>query len=187
MIRPLLVAALLTALTGCSNLISATQDQPIPENNGTRTTGSLIDDEIIETKSLVNLSKGSEPLRQSHISVTSYNGIALITGQVPNERVRQEAQDIVSAVRKVRKVYNELTIAGPTSAIVRTNDAWITGKIKTRLMSQDPLDALRIKIVTENGVVYLMGLVSQSEADIAAAIASETHGTQKVVKIFEYL
>jgi len=176
-----------TLLTGCSDLISATREAPIQENVGSRTVGNFIEDEAIELKSLVNISKGSAPLSQSHINVTSFNGQVLLTGQVPNESVKREAESVVNSIRDVRRVHNELEIAGPTSTIVRSNDVYLTSRIKLQLLADKSVEGLRIKVVTENGIVYLMGLVSQSEADRAINIVRAVPGVQRIVKVFEYV
>ncbi|GGO82561.1 phospholipid-binding protein [Marinobacterium nitratireducens] len=177
----------LVLLSGCSSLISATRDEPIQEDRGERTLGNYLEDEVIETKTLVNLSKGSQALSQAHVSVTSYNGLVLLTGQVPSDATRAEAEKIASQIREVRKVHNELQIAGPTSAIVRTNDAYLTSRVKLKLYAEKNLEGGRIKVVTENGTVFLMGLVSKNEADVAVKITRQITGVQKIVKVFEYI
>lgn len=177
----------LILLSGCSSLISATRETPIQEDPGHRTLGNYIEDEVIETKSLVNISKGSEALRKAHVGVTSYNGLVLLTGQVPSTATRAEAERLTSQIREVRKIHNELQIAGPTSAIVRTNDAYLTSRVKLSLFTENNIEAGRIKVVTENGTVYLMGLVSQAEADLAVRITRQITGVQKIVKVFEYI
>ena len=190
MSNKLLTALLLSTLAllqGCASVISATSSDPIVEDKSERSTGAYIDDEIIETKALVNLDKADPALAQSHLIVTSYNGIVLLAGQVQNERLRQLAATTVAKVGKVRRVHNELTVSGNSSMVVRANDAWITTKVKTKLFSNSDIEGGRIKVVTENGVVYLMGLVSREQADIAAEVARTTAGVQKVVRIFEYV
>ncbi|WP_210396728.1 BON domain-containing protein [Motiliproteus sediminis] len=184
---PVLTLSLSLLLGGCATVIDATSESPIEENPTSRTTGSFIDDEIIETKSLVNLNKVSEQLKNAHLSVVSYNGVVLLAGQVATEQARQLAEKTVREVRKVRVVHNELTVSGPTSAIVRTNDAWLTTKLKTKMLAEKNLDSGSIKVVTENGVVYLLGLVRRIDADHAVAVARGTSGVQKVVKMFEYV
>ena len=182
-----IVFGLLLSLGGCANLIDATHNQPLAEDTSKRTTGSLIDDELIEIKALVNIGKASEELQQSHISVTSYNGIVLLSGQVPSSEARQRAEAVTNEIRKVRKIHNELTVAGPTSAIVRTNDSWLTTKIKSKMIADPLLLSRDIKVVTENGAVYLMGLVNEAQAKQAVDITRNTSGVQKVVKMFEYI
>ncbi len=176
-----------TALSGCSSLISATREEPIQEDQGSRTLGSYLEDESIETKTLVNISKGSQALAQSHINVVSYNGQLLLIGQVPDEQVKQEAESIARQVRHVRKVHNELDLAGPTSTIVRTNDVYLTSRIKVQMLADKRVSGGRIKVVTENGVVYLMGLVTPTEADLAVEITRSVTGVRKIVKVFEYI
>jgi osmotically-inducible protein OsmY len=176
-----------TLVTGCSTIVSSSREEPIREDVGNRTLGNIIEDEAIELKVMVNLSKGSAPLAQSHINVKSFNGQVLLTGQVPNAGVRQEAEQIVGQTREVKRIHNELEIAGPSSTIVRSNDIYLTSRVKLKLLSDKSIEGLRVKVVTENGIVYLMGLVSQREADQAVAIVREVPGVQRIVKVFEYV
>lgn len=186
--RPLIAMVLAsTVLTGCSSIISATREEPIQEDQGSRTLGRYLEDESIETKILVNISKGSEALARSHINVVSYNAQVLLIGQVPDEQVKQEAENVARQIRHVRKVHNELEIAGPTSGIVRSNDAYLTSRVKVQMLADNRIAGGRIKVVTENGVVYLMGLVNQSEADLAVEITRSVTGVRKIVKVFEYV
>ncbi|PIE25422.1 MAG: phospholipid-binding protein [Neptuniibacter caesariensis] len=184
-----LIAGLIMSvvISGCSDVISAGRKQPIQEDPGQRTVGSYIDDEVIETLSLVNLNKGSELMKASNISVTSYNGVVLLTGQAPNEAARHEAEQIVSQVRKVRKIHNEIKISGISSAIARTNDTWLTTKVKSELLLNNTVDGTRIKVVTDSSTVYLMGLVSQQEAARAIEVVRNIAGVEKIVKVFEYV
>lgn len=174
-------------ISGCSDVISAGRQQPIAEDPGSRTTGAYIDDELIETFALVNLHKGSEAIKASNISVVSYNGVVLLTGQSPSEAGRSEAEQIVSQIRKVRKIHNEIKISGVSSTLARTNDAWVTTKVKAELLTNEHIDGARIKVVTDSSVVYLMGLVSQQEADTAVNIVRNIAGVEKIVKVFEYV
>jgi osmotically-inducible protein OsmY len=177
----------LPLLQSCSSIISATTSEPFEEDRGERSSGSFIDDEIIETKALVNIDKADPQLAQSHISVVSYNRVVLLAGQVANENLRQLAAEAVNKIGGLKRVHNEITVAGATSMVARSNDSWITSKIKTKMLADGDLESSRIKIVTENGVVYLMGLVTRNEGNQAADIASKTAGVQKVVRIFEYI
>ncbi len=176
-----------TLVTGCSTIVSSSREEPIREDVGNRTLGNIIEDEAIELKVMVNLSKGSAPLAQSHINVKSFNGQVLLTGQVPNEGVRQEAEQIVGQTREVKRIHNELEIAGPSSTIVRSNDIYLTSRVKLKLLSDKSIEGLRVKVVTENGIVYMMGVVTQREADQAVAIVREVPGVQRIVKVFEYV
>ncbi len=186
--RKLLISALLVAFlgTGCTQILTATTEEPIEEDPGTRSLGSYIDDEIIETKIGVNLRKANPAFSDARVDATAHNGIVLLTGQVPSEAMRQQAYDIANKLKKVRKVHNELTVSANIALMARGSDSWLSTKVKSRLSLDERLDASRIKVITENGVVYLMGLVSKAESDVAAAIAAETGGVQKVVRVFEY-
>jgi osmotically-inducible protein OsmY len=181
------VACILGTLSGCASFVSATREEPIREDQGSRTLGSYVEDEIIENKTLVNLSKASETIRNAHISVTSFNGVMLLTGQVPNEAAKQEAEQVATQTRKVRKIHNELEIAGPTSAIVRANDAYLTSRVKLQLLGDIDVEGGRFKVVTENSSTYLMGLVTQKEGDKAVNSVRTVPGIRRIVKVFEYI
>lgn len=121
-----------------------------------------------------------------HIEVTVFNGIVLLSGQTPSDEWRQQAEGYAQNTPNVDKVYNQLTIEGPTSSLTRTSDSWITTKVRSLMLANQNLKSSSIKVVTENGVVYLMGIVSESQANIAVDIARQVSGVQKVVKIFQY-
>ncbi|HKO88878.1 MAG TPA: BON domain-containing protein [Burkholderiales bacterium] len=122
-----------------------------------------------------------------HINVTSYNRLLLLTGEIATEALKQEAESIGAAVPDVRSVANELTVAPPSSMETRSRDTYITGQVKARMVSAQKFNPLHVKVVTENAVVYLMGLVTEKEAADAAQIASTTSGVRKVVRVFEYI
>jgi osmotically-inducible protein OsmY len=126
-------------------------------------------------------------LADAKINVTSFDGIVLITGQVSSADLIPIATAQVEPLRNVRKVHNELTVAGKTTLLSRTNDSWLTTKVKSTLSASESSDATRIKVVTENGVVYLMGLITRAEADAAVEITRDIKGVQKIVKVFEYI
>jgi osmotically-inducible protein OsmY len=174
-------------LQGCSTIVSMGTAEPIESDPGSRTTGRFIDDEIVETKAAVNLDKVSPELAQAHISITSYNGIVLLVGQVPSEELRQLAANTVAKIPKITRIHNELTVSGTSSILVRSNDGWISTKLKSKMLAQSDIPGSRIKVVTENGVVYLMGLLTKEEAGRAIEVARTTAGVQKVVSIFEYI
>jgi osmotically-inducible protein OsmY len=149
-----------------------------------RSAGTQIDDESIEVRASNRVSDrfGSSV----HVNVTSYNRIALLSGEVPDERAKAEAEKIVRAVPTVRDVTNDLQVSGISSLASRGNDSYLTLKVRGRLLDAKALSQVHIKVVTESGVVYLMGLVTQAEADEAVEIARNTGGVRKVVKVFEY-
>ncbi|WP_151703867.1 BON domain-containing protein [Nitrincola alkalilacustris] len=182
-----LLLLLCAFITGCSTIVSSTRETPIDEHEGRRTIGNFIEDNSIEFKVKVNINKGSQALADSNISVNSFNRQILLTGQVPNERVKAEAAEVASQVREVRKIHNELEIAGPTSMMIRANDTYLSGRVKAQLLADRNTEGMRIKVVTENSTVYLMGLVTPAEADIAVEVVRSIVGVRKIVKVFEYI
>lgn len=122
----------------------------------------------------------------AHINVTSYDQKVLLTGEVPSQQVKDEAERIAKSTEQVRGVTNELLV-GPESTVgTRTRDSYITSKVKARLVESKKFDAKNVKVVTERGVVYLLGLVSPTEGDAAAGVAASTSDVVRVVKLFEY-
>lgn len=184
---PLMLISILTGISGCSTFVSATRETPIEENEGRRTLGNYIEDNSIEFKSKVNVNKGSDALRASNININSFNGQVLLTGQVPNEATKTEAEQVVNVLREIRKIHNELEIEGPTSLMIRANDTYLTGRVKAQLLADNRTEGMRIKVVTENGTVYLMGLVTPAEADVAVDVIRGIVGVRRIVKVFEYI
>ncbi|WP_372780474.1 BON domain-containing protein [Litorivivens sp.] len=182
-----LIIVSLIGLSGCTAIVSATSDGPIKEDPGERTLGAAIDDQIIETKALVNIRAAHKDLDNANVDAVSYNGILLLVGQVPSENLRQLAAKTAANIKRVRRVHNELAVTGKTSLLVRSNDAWLSTKVRSKLAFSDKIESGRIKVVTENGVVYLMGIVNTQEADIAADLVRQTNGVQRVVRVFEYI
>jgi osmotically-inducible protein OsmY len=122
-----------------------------------------------------------------HVNVTSYNRMLLLTGEAPSESIKTEIGKIASEVPNVKSISNEIAIAGPSSLGGRSNDAYLTSKVKARFVDAKKFSAHHVKVVTEAGVVFLLGLVTQAEADAAADIARTTGGVQKVVRVFEII
>ena len=150
-----------------------------------RTSGAQLEDEGIELRAIgrINANLGS----RVHVNVTSYNRQVLLTGEVPSAQDRQLVEQIVSRVDNVRSVVNELAVLGASSLTQRSSDALITGKVKAGMVDTKDLFANSFKVVTERGVVYLMGRVSQREANRATEIARSTGGVQKVVRLLEII
>jgi osmotically-inducible protein OsmY len=182
----LLLISSLTLVSACGSFLASIESEPFEDDPGTRTYGARVEDESIETKATVNIAASDKELKNSHYAVTSYNGYVLIVGQVPSVERKQQASEVVRKIRGVRRIYNELEVAGNSSSMTRSSDTWITTKVKSTLLSDAATEGGRIKVVTENGVVYLMGLVSHSEAERVSQAASGSAGVQKVVQLFEY-
>lgn len=152
-----------------------------------RTAGTVIEDRAIEFKANQALRDNPELRAATNINITSYNLAVLVTGEAPTEAMRTQVIELIRAVDKVSHVYNEVVIAEPSSLAARSSDTLLTTKVKTRLFSIEGFDATRVKVVTERGVVYLLGLVSREEGEIATNATRTVGGVQKVVKLFEYL
>ena len=180
------LSGLIAFLSGCTTVVESVNEDPITLDTQERTWGSWIDDQTIETVAAVNINKADLQLKEaSRIKVVSFNGILLIMGQVPNDELKELAGSTANEIQQVRKVYNELEVGEPIDLFVQGNDSWLTTKIKTAITTNDAIDS-DIKVNTERGTVYLMGLVTPQTAQEAVAIARDTYGVQKVVKVFEY-
>ncbi|MHC8441124.1 MAG: BON domain-containing protein [Candidatus Eutrophobiaceae bacterium] len=152
-----------------------------------RTTGTLIDDELIELKALKEYSSDKDIREQTHINITSYNGIVLMSGEAPNQAILNKVMNILRDIPKIKHIHNEISISAPSSLISRASDSGITAKIKSLLLIEEKLSALNIKVVTENGTVFLMGIITNEEADLATDITRRASGVQKVVRLFEII
>lgn len=150
-----------------------------------RTAGTIVDDQAIEFKAMHEIRQNKTLWKESHINIISYNNVLLMVGQTPSEEYKRQAEEAVSSIPKVRRIHNELIIAEPASLSTRSQDSWITTQIKTKLVGHKEIRANRIKVVTENGVVYLMGLTTPEEEMTATDIAREIKGVDTVVQIFE--
>ncbi len=154
--------------------------------NDTRTTGTFVEDEAIELKIRNALLSDKSMQGIAHINATSFNTNVLLTGEAATEATRQKVVTIAKRTAKVNHVFNEITIAAPSALMARSSDTLLTTNVKTRLLAEKSIKGSRIKVVTEAGVVYLMGIISREQGNGAAIIASRASGVQKVVKLFQY-
>ena len=181
----LLLLAGLPLLNGCAPLVvggAAAGGYLVGEDR--RTVATMTDDQGIETRAsnrIADALKGN-----IHVNVTSYNKALLLTGEVPDAAAREQAESIARKVENVKVVHNELAVGpiAPLSSLA--NDSVITSKVKARFVDVPKFNPIHVKVVTENGVVYLLGIVKKQEADAATDIARTTSGVRKVVRIFEY-
>jgi len=180
-----LLAVILGALQGCFPIVVAGVGTGALMAADRRTTGAFIEDEGIENKALNQIS--AKYKNTTHVNVTSFNRHVLITGEAPNEEAKAGIAQIVAGVPNVKAVSNELTVSGLTGITSRGSDSIITGDVKLRFLNNKVFQADHVKVVTENGTVFLMGLVYHKEAEVATELASTTSGVQRVVKVFEYL
>jgi osmotically-inducible protein OsmY len=152
-----------------------------------RSLGNQIDDQKIELDAHTKLSASEALSENTNLQVVSVNGSVLVVGQAPNSYLRDQAIKMLNEVRGVNQLHNQIRISNTIAFTTKTNDVWLTSKVKTALFSSDELDATNIKVVTENGEVFLMGLVTEAQAGIAVDIARNVGGVNRVFKIFEYV
>jgi len=184
--RLCLLVAITNILEGCAPAVVAGGATGAAVAHDSRTTGTVIEDQAIESKAWKTFLSDKEINDNAHINVTSYNTIVLVTGEAPNAELKERIINIVRNIQKVSHVYDEITIAAPSSYVSRSSDSVITSKVKTKLLAMENFDGTRVKVVTEKGFVYLMGLLSHEESDRVTDVARKVGGVQKVVKLFQY-
>ena len=177
----------LTYLTGCGSILATFESNSIEDEPGERSLAEQVLDESIETKAIVNIRAANAAFDDLGFLVVSYNGYVLIAGEVPNQGLKDEASAVVREIEGVRRIYNELVIGPKSTSGTEANDVWLTTKIKTALLTVSEVPSLRVKVVTENSVVYLMGLLSTEEANRTAAAAADVDGVTRVVRLFELI
>jgi osmotically-inducible protein OsmY len=182
---------LITALTlqGCAVAIVGGAAATASIAHDRRTTGVIVEDQGIELKAHDLIAGDPQFKKQSSIHVTSYNMIVLLTGQTANETLRQRAEELVAGVEHVRRVVNEIEIGSTSSLGEISRDTTITSEVKIKLtgINIEGFDPLRVKVVTERGTVFLLGLVTQKEGDAVTDVARYISGVRRVVRVFEYI
>ncbi len=187
-LRLVLGSMLLTlGLSGCGSLLVAVGSDPIEEDPGERTLAQQVLDESIETKATVNIKAADERLRKAKLLVVSYNGYVLLTGEVPDQAMKDQAADVIREINGVRRIYNELVVGPASDSNADANDVWLTTKVKTALIATSNTPGMRVKVVTEDGVVYLMGLLTPEEADRVSERVADIIGVKRVVRLFELI
>lgn len=183
----LLTAVVLTALfSGCAPLVVGGVATTAIVASDRRTSGAQLEDEGIELRSSNRLREALGDDR-GHLNVTSYNRQVLVTGEVPTEADKQRVEKLLSGVENVHNVVNELAVLGNSTLTQRASDTLVTGRVKASLVDAKDLSSNAIKVVTERGTVYLMGRVTQREADRVTQIARTVQGSQRVVRLFEVI
>lgn len=188
MIKRILVAACLGAsvlLSGCAALLVGGATTGAVVANDRRPGEVVLGDERVEITAGGRLAKAFGDT--VHINITSYNYTVLLTGEVPDAAAKEQAGKIASEVERVKGVVNELQVAGMSSLAARGNDTYLTGRVKAAFVAAQKFSATHVKVVTEAGVVYLLGLVTRTEADEATELTRSIGGVQKVVRVFEYV
>jgi osmotically-inducible protein OsmY len=187
-VRLILALGLLLSLTACAPVVLvgvAAGGTGAIAAEDRRTTGTQIEDRSIEVKASARISERFPD--QVHVTVSSFNRNVLLTGEAPTSAAKADIEKIVTGVDNVHGVVNEIAVAGVSSMGTRANDAFLTSRIKAAYLTAQKFYPGHIKVVTDSGVVYLMGMVLRREADDATEIARSISGVQKVVRVFEYV
>ena len=151
-----------------------------------RTIGTQIDDENIELTARKKINDDNRLGDDVHVNITSFNGVVLLSGEATTAEQRDIVVSLVRSIEGVKRVVSEINVAEPTAFATRVHDSWITGEVKAKMLDTENLKSTRVKVVTENGVVYLMGLVSRAQADLATDVTRHVSGVERVVRMFEY-
>lgn len=188
-IKRVVLMTLLLSTTACTTVLTQTTgERGIQEDPYLRTAGTVVEDESIETKVAVNMRSINTAFREASFNVISHNGVVLLVGQIQSEDLKQQATNIASeASVHVRRVHNEMEVAGRRSLLSRSNDTWLATKVRTQLSANDGINANRMRVVANNGTIYLMGIVDRQEGDRATSLARSVGGVLRVVNVFEYL
>lgn len=179
----------LLLFTSCTTiLVGTTGSDGFQEDPTERTTGAVVEDQSIETKIIVNLKSIEPAFRQTNVDIISHNGVVLLIGQVPSEELKSRATQIASeASTKIKRIHNELEVSGSSGFLTKSSDTWIATKVRTLMLTNSDVPSDQVRVITENGAVYLMGMIDQSQGDNAANLARNVSGVIRVVKVFEYL
>ena len=182
--RIVIVTLLSLLLSGCITAAVATGTAVGVIATDKRPMKVIVDDQAIKQQLRSDIN-ADPSLKDSNIVISSFNNVVLLAGQTSEPKLRQKIQNLAKTHPKVRKVYNEIEILGPTAALSRSGDTWVTTKVKTALLKRSGVRSNQIKVVTENGTVYLMGIVSKEQAELATMATREVPGVQRVVTLFE--
>lgn len=185
LIAGLLIASSILTLQACVPVVVAGVASGAVATIDRRSFATQAEDETIEWKASARISERFG--EKVHINATSFNRKLLLTGEVPSEEIKAEVERLVTNIPNVQGIHNEVAIAGITTFSARSNDAYITSKVKSRFVDANSFNPFRVKVITEGGNVYLMGLLTQREADAAVWITRTTAGVQKVVKLMEVI
>lgn len=173
----------LAMLNGCAVVATGAAAVGIKSIADPRTIGSQIDDQTIEMKANAKLGN-DDKLKDFRLRTVSYDQKVLLIGQVPDEQLRQRAKEIIDDTNGVVKIFNQIRLTSQAGLSVQVSDSWITSQVKLKLAADDDVRASHIKVVTENGEVFLLGLVGSEQADKAVEIARNVKGVERVIKAF---
>jgi osmotically-inducible protein OsmY len=174
-------------LIGCTSVVNTFTKEPFEPDPTKIGIILALNDKKMSTYIGVNLKKSAPQLKNAHINVTTVNSVVLLAGEVPSNKVKLLAGRVARNFTGVRKVHNELQVRGNTSLVSRTNDKILAAQIKSKLIFEEQVSSSQITVLAEDGVIFLMGITTKVNGDLAANIASSNSGVRKVVKVFEYV
>jgi osmotically-inducible protein OsmY len=183
----ILLTLLAPLLSGCVTVVDAITDKPIQPDPNKRSFGTYWDDKQLRTIVSVNIKKASDRFKDGNVNVYSFNGVILLTGEVPSHELRDLADATARDVNRVRQVYNELVVAPKRGFIANTTDAWLGSKIKTKLFAYKDIDSSKVEVIVEDHTVYLMGLLTRAQTEKITNVVRKTNGVRKVVRAIEYI
>ena len=186
MIRRLLIISVLAMLQGCAGAVMVGAVSGAKMVNDERSMSTQISDTNADFVIASALSKHDDLNNQTNIAAVVMNNNVLMIGQAPNSMLRDKAIKVQKNFKIAGKILTQIRIGTPTSFTTRSNDTWVTTKVKGRMLNEKSLDITRVKVITENGEVFLLGLIDRKQADLAVDIARNTAGVRKVIKVFEY-
>ena len=181
----LLIAFILILQTGCAAVVVGAGTAAAVATDK-RTAGDMLEDENIELKFIHHLYKDKQLSAKTHVNATSFNGWLLLSGEATDPAIKQAVYNLAVNIKNVKRVFNEISISEPSSFSSRTNDTYLTSKIKTSLLANEKTEAYHVKVVTENSIVYLMGLITQEQSAEVINVIQETSGVQRIIKLFDY-
>ncbi|GGI92569.1 division/outer membrane stress-associated lipid-binding lipoprotein [Shewanella gelidii] len=186
-IRLVGISLMLLMLQGCASVVVVGAVGGTIMANDERSITTQLNDTDMDFDISAALSKQASLKSQTHINAITMNTNVLLVGQAPNSMLRDQAVKAVTDLKIAKQIHNQIRIGNPTSFTTRSNDSWITTKVKSRMLKDKKLDMTRVKVVTENGEVFLLGLVEKEQADLAVDIARNTSGVRRVIKVFEII
>lgn len=187
LLKCLILFVFIALTSACVTIVDATTDEPIKPDPNERSFGDVIDDKNLKTIVAVNIKKASAALDEAHINVHVYNGVVLLTGEVQSQNQRDLAGKTARDVSRVRQVYNELSVEPKSKFMDRTVDNIMQTKIKTKLMLNKDIDSDKVRVIVENDVAYLMGLLTRVQAEKITDVVRKQPGIKKVVRAIEYI
>lgn len=173
-------------LQGCAAVVVGAGVGAATAAHDRRTLGTQVDDKTVAARLKTALSNNQALEDGANINIQVFNGVALLVGQSPNEDLKTQAQRTAEGVKNVRKFHNQIRIGSPIPASTVANDVWLSSKVRTSLIADKRINGLHISVTVEDSEVFLMGLVSEREANIAVEVSRNVSGVARVVKAFEY-